>query len=480
VVKNLALAAGGAPATTSRLYLSNDATLDVGTDTELGDVAVGALAGGAMVTLPKTVAIPGGTAPGPYWIIAQANATNTVQEVDSPTHANNWRATPIIIGPDLVVAAATGPTLTGPGVSFPVTTTIKNQGGQVAGPSVVTFHLAQTGQPDVLLSASRSVSTLAPGAISGPLATTVTIPANTSAGTYFIKVQADGLGAVDEADETNNSRATTAINVQRPDLRVMSITAPTAAIRGKIVGAPSGSVVVKNLGPGPSAPFDVQVFANRDEGPGSETPGAGDMILVRTVPTLAPGAQTTISGPIVVPESVSSVVRLAGNYYVSAIADPTGATSDPVLGNNALTLLTKVPVLPDMSKLQNTTVVLSLTDDCGVNNLNLQGPFTATSQTATNPSTFRGTMTLDDTVVGFHQVYNVTGTVRAIDLNDGTAGKVVSSFTYTATINNDFASNGSGDINGAAPALNLTGGSISGRQSNLPTCTFVGSIDIDR
>jgi len=238
-------------------------------------------------------------------------------------------------------------------------------------------------------------------------------------------------------------------------------------------------VVVKNQGLGPSAPFDVHVFANRDEGPGSDTPGAGDMILARTVPTLAPNAQTTISGPIIVPESVSSVVRLAGNYYISAIADPTGATSDSVLGNNALTLLTKkVPVLPDMSKLRSTTVALSLTN-CPVNNLNLQGPFATASQTVANPSTFSGTMTLDDTLgSGFHQVYNVTGTVRAIDLGDGTAGKVVSSFTYTATIANAFNSNGTGSINGAAPALNLAGGSISGQQANS-TCTFVGSIDID-
>ena len=41
VVKNLALAAGAASASTSRLYLSNDPTLDDPGDIVLGDVAVG-------------------------------------------------------------------------------------------------------------------------------------------------------------------------------------------------------------------------------------------------------------------------------------------------------------------------------------------------------------------------------------------------------------------------------------------------------
>src|SRR5205085_4005330 len=100
VVKNLAAAAGGAPATVSRLYLSRDTTLD-GSDVVLGDVAVGPLAGGVPVTLTKTVQIPPGTPPGQYWLIAQANATNARQEADHPSLANNIKAaaTPIVVGP---------------------------------------------------------------------------------------------------------------------------------------------------------------------------------------------------------------------------------------------------------------------------------------------------------------------------------------------------------------------------------------------
>lgn len=97
----------------------------------------------------------------------------------------------------------------------------------------------------------------------------------------------------------------------------MSITTPAAVIRGRVTGAPSASVVVKNSGLGPSAPFTVQVFANRDDGTaGSQIPGSGDLLFTRDVSALAPGAMTTITGPIVVPEGILPAVRLAGNYWV--------------------------------------------------------------------------------------------------------------------------------------------------------------------
>jgi hypothetical protein len=329
-----------------------------------------------------------------------------------------------------------------------------------------------------------STASLLPGA-SVTTITRLTVPANTSVGSYFVLAEADGGSAVvTEANETNNVRATASpINVQLPNLQIVSLAPPSASIRGKITGAPTGSAVVKNTGLGPAAPFVVQVFANRDDGTvGAQDPGAGDVIFTRTVPSLAPGAQTTVSGPVIVPESVGPDVRLAGNYYLSAVADAAGVTMDPSTGDNMRTWLTKkVPVLPDMTKLRDATVDITLTPACGVTALTLDGPFTVTNQTLANPSNFAGTVVLTDNVgsSGFVQRYNVTGSVQAVDLG-GTAGKILSTFTYTATIANDFASSGSGSINGAAPALNFNGGSISGSQTGLPTCTFTGSIDIVR
>jgi hypothetical protein len=57
---------------------------------------------------------------------------------------------------------------------------------------------------------------------------------------------------------------------------------------------------------------------------------------------------------------------------------------------------------------------------------------------------------------------------------------VLSTFTYTATVANEFASSGSGNINGAAAGLNFNGGAIAGSQAGFPACNFSGTIDIVR
>lgn len=487
VVRNVAAPAGKAGASTTRFYLSPDARLDVPGDVMVGEAPVSALAGGTQAVVTRTVTIPAETAPGQYWILAQANATNTVPEVDAPGLANNVRATatPILVGADLVVTGLTTTTkLASPNFTFPVTTKVKNQGSLSAGPSAVKFYLNTTptlaGSP-IPVGASATAP-LAPSA-SVTTTTRLTVPGNTSAGAYFVLAEADGSSlVVAEANETNNVRATaTAINVQLPNLTIVSIAPPAVAIRGKSTAAPTGSVVVRNIGPGPSAPFAVQVFASRDDGsPGAAEPGRGDVIFTRIVPRLAPGAQKLVGGPIIVPESVGPDVRPAGNYYLSTVADAAGVTMDPSPDNNAMTWLArKIAVVPDMTRLRSATVNLTLAPACDVASLALGGPFSVTSQTLANPSSFAATGLLTDTVGGTAQRYSVRGTVQAVD-GSGTAGRVQATFTYTATSPNTVASKGSGTLDGAAPALDFPGGTITGQQSGLPGCTFTGSIDIVR
>jgi subtilase family serine protease len=133
-----------------------------------------------------------------------------------------------------VTTATAATTVADPGAPFRITTAVRNQGGQASSASVVRFFLAKTGAPDVLLTESRSIVALAPGASAPTLVTTVTIPSNTApssgpADTYFIKVKADADGVVDEADETNNVRATGAF---------MVVAAAPAMIRGTAAEAP--------------------------------------------------------------------------------------------------------------------------------------------------------------------------------------------------------------------------------------------------
>src|SRR4029079_9661873 len=121
-----------------------------------------------------------------YFVIARANATNAVMETDSPTQLNNIKATAapiIVVGPDLIVTAASvTPLAVVPGATVSVSSTIKNQGAQAAGAFDVGVYLSGNATyeagPDILL-ASRRLTTLGAGAVSGPVVTPVMIPANT-------------------------------------------------------------------------------------------------------------------------------------------------------------------------------------------------------------------------------------------------------------------------------------------------------------
>src|SRR4029077_2027340 len=113
-----------------------------------------------------------------------------------------------------------------------VTNTVKNQGGTGAGAFTVGIYLSPDNVfdagSDTLLS-SRAVLSLAAGAMSGPIVTPVVVPANQSAGSYFLIVRVDTLGSVSEADETNNVLAVP-LTVVRPDLMVQSVTATPPAV----------------------------------------------------------------------------------------------------------------------------------------------------------------------------------------------------------------------------------------------------------
>ena len=183
--------------------------------------------------------------------------------------------------------------------------------------------------------------------------------------------------------------------------------------------------------------------------------------------------------PVIVQDAVNDIVRLAGKYYISAVADAVARNDDDDTGNNRLTeLVKKVAILPDVRKLKTASVIVTLgACDVAGTQLNLSGPFKATSQTVANPSVFTATMPLVDPSLGFSQTYTVTGRVEAIDV-EGTAGKVRSTFTYTSA-GPDGPSSGRGDINGAAPARALAGAITGADTSAGDTCTFSGTVSID-
>ncbi len=113
-------------------------------------------------------------------------------------------------GADLVVSTLIGPTTpVAPGQTVTITDTTKNQGSAAITVNTITRFYWSTNNTwdaaDVPLG-QRTVGPLAAGAFSGPVSTSVTIPATATAGTYYLIAKADADGAAAETSETNNTR----------------------------------------------------------------------------------------------------------------------------------------------------------------------------------------------------------------------------------------------------------------------------------
>ena len=338
-VRNAAAAPNTAPPSVSELFLSTDNVLDAG-DVLLGTVPVAAINPGAAVSATRTVQVPGGTAPGQYWIIAAANSGGIVEVND----ANNVGVTlkSVIVGPDLTPTTTPAtPSAKTPGATFTVTTTVKNQGGAPAAPFDVTVYLstdATLGGGDVPIGTRRVAAGLAAGgSSSGSIA--VTVPASQAAGTYFLIVRADAGNEVTESSETNNDRATAVHFVIGTDL------VPTAAPATPTAKAPGGpafnvSTTVKNQGSVAAAAFDVTVYLSTDA-----TFDVGDLVVgTRRVAGLAAGATSTGPVAVTIPGG-----QPAGTYFLIVRADAAGEVPEGNETNNERATAAAFIVGPDLT-----------------------------------------------------------------------------------------------------------------------------------
>lgn len=191
----------------TQFYLSPDAVLSA-SDQLLGGRAVPALAAGGTSTASTTLAVPGGTASGLYYLFAKADAANGVAETQE---SNNTAIRSVRVGPDLVASISSVTTPVTAGSTTVVRESITNNGGGDAGASTVKFYLSKNSAldaSDVTLAETRAVDALPPGGSSAGV-TSVTVPAGTAPGVYYLIAQADGFAAVAESAESNNTHART-------------------------------------------------------------------------------------------------------------------------------------------------------------------------------------------------------------------------------------------------------------------------------
>ena len=311
--------AGDAGASTTKLYFSSDTTVDAD-DILLASRAVGALAAGRNSAATTSVTIPAGTPAGTYYVIAVADADGAVTE---RSEANNTLSRSVIIRPDLQLPALASGSATGAGRSLPVTDTTSNTGSGDAPASATKFYLSRDAAIDAgdVVLGSRAVPALTAGSTSSG-ATTLTIPAETAVGSYYLIAAADADGAMTELSETNNTRYQNLV-VENPDLQVSSVSFSSPSGAGRTL---SVTDTTANTSAGDSfAPTTTKLYLS-----GDRALDADDILLgSRSVPVLAAGKNSIAATSVTIPAGTP-----AGAYYLLAVADADEAVTERSEANN--------------------------------------------------------------------------------------------------------------------------------------------------
>jgi subtilase family serine protease/subtilisin family serine protease len=300
-------------------YLSTNSVFDAA-DVRIGTRGIAMLAPGASAPGSVELQLPATAASGTYYVLAKADWNAAVLE---SSEGNNVRSSAALrIGPDLVVADVDAPATAVAGGAILVQDVTTN-GGAAAAPAASTgFYLSTNttfDSGDTRLG-GRDVGPLVPGAASTGTAS-LTIPAATTGGLYFILARADDAAEVPEARENNNVRASGSVRIGA-DLVVTAIDAPSMGAAGGIV---SVTDTTSNSGAG-DAPASVTAFYF---GASSILRASDILVGQRPVPPLDAGAAHEAETDVAIPAGTP-----AGTYYIIAKADATNEVAEGNEGNN--------------------------------------------------------------------------------------------------------------------------------------------------
>ena len=230
---------------------------------------------------------------------------------------------------DLFVSALTPPATAAAGATIQIADVTNNQGPDAVGPSVTSFYLSSNFSleaSDTLLGSRTVPSLLSKGTSSGT--TSLTLPAQLSAGTYGVFAKADGPGEIFETSEYNNTRL--AFIRIGPDLLVSALSAPATVGVGVPFAVTDTTV---NQAAGAAGASSTVFYLSADF-----QFDAGDTRLQsRAVPALAPGVASSGSTQVTIPSGTA-----AGAYYLLALADGDGAVLEHNEANNSRMFGTRV------------------------------------------------------------------------------------------------------------------------------------------
>jgi subtilase family serine protease len=395
-------------------YLSSNTTFET-SDVLLGTSTGTNLASGSSAYRTASLTIPANTSPGAYQILFIADASNSVIETNETNNIS--RATITIASPtsvDLVIQAPSGfPTTVTAGNNIDVSSFIYNQGVAAASASSVGYYLSTNptlDASDVLLNTSTGGS-LAANASANRSARLI-IPANITAGTYYVLFVADQANAVAESLETNNISNTT-ITITAPLFADFMVQTPRATPASLLAGnSLTVAATIRNQGTATAA-SSVGYYLSANN-----TLDATDLLLDFSNSTpLEPSASTAKSTNLTIP-----VGTAPGNYNLFVVADYSNAVAESDEINNlnsvALTIITPTADITAQNQIATPASVLV-------------GNTISVSSIITN----QGNITASSGIVGYYLSTNTTLQSTDILLDTSTSSNLAAGGSVSKTTN---------------------------------------------
>ncbi|MCA9123729.1 MAG: carboxypeptidase regulatory-like domain-containing protein [Planctomycetales bacterium] len=257
--------------------------------------------------------------------------------------------------PDLRVTIGDYPLECVPGQQIEIQWTVTNagQGAAVGGWTDRVFFSSDDGGNDGVELVQLEFDQLLPPGESYTRVATVTVPAEAS-GERWVVVTADGLAALDEIDNTNNTTVLQPplLITERPypDLRVSELTAPSTLAAGELVKV---SWTVQNSGSGATTAgswFDALYLSSDAALDNSDV----KLTKVKNLDFLAAGESYVQSIEVLVPDSTPR-----GTYFLIAATDTDNAVQEfdregnnAAASDNAIDVVTPPPAFLTVTSIQ--------------------------------------------------------------------------------------------------------------------------------
>ena len=220
----------------------------------------------AVINYPETINLTNITFPsGPAYLILYTESTDLYVETNETNNQKNY---PIVfpeINYDIAPTAITVNSQVPLGLSFTISSTVKNHGTHFFSGCNLNYYLSTDNildAADYFLGTQSNNSNLIPDGTLNLSALNVTIPPMFSTGSYFILAYADPNDYLNEINETNNVFATpVTVSNFLPDLQVSTLSSSSIIY---VNGENSINVGILNAGHNPASNFNVALYLSTD------------------------------------------------------------------------------------------------------------------------------------------------------------------------------------------------------------------------